>query len=99
MRVVSHEPGFWYFLGKGNKCYLDVNCSLLLVDVSILVELSAEEYSEYQARGREALQNFAMRISRSPKDYFGRNADEQVQKEALEAIKEWQAEKRSWHSE
>ena len=95
MRVVSHERGFWYFLEKGNKCYLDVNCSLPLVDISILVELSAEECSEYQARGRKALQSFAMRISSSPKDYFGRNADERVQKEALDAIKEWQTRDRS----
>jgi hypothetical protein len=47
MQVVDHEPHAWFLFKEGNAFLLDVNCNHGPVGYCVMIQLTAEEESEY----------------------------------------------------
>jgi hypothetical protein len=62
MRVVDHEPQWWFLLEDEGSLFLDANCNHSAVGYDFLVELSAEEHRAYEHEGREFLSRLAIEI-------------------------------------
>jgi hypothetical protein len=65
MRVVDHEPQWWFLLEEDGSLFLDANCNLSFVGYSFLLQLSAEELSAYARDGRAFINRLATEIQDS----------------------------------
>ena len=90
VEVVDHQPDGWYLLEDADGHYLDVHCSLPLVDVSILVRLDAAEEAELIGLGRTFVDYFAAKINHWSDRYSSRVVEGEVAREAQAAIARWQ---------
>ena len=90
MEVVDHHPGGWYLLKDAVSHYLDVRCSLPLVDMSILVRLEANEEAESIGPGRTSVEYFAAKVKHWSDQYRSRAVDGEVAREAAAPIARWQ---------
>ncbi len=95
MKVVDHEPSFWFLLKEGSDYYLDVHCSRSLVGFSILVKLTPSEYREYHALGRVFLEYLAARIQYWSREYEKRDFSKPLGKEVTQAVHRWREQKAS----
>lgn len=62
MRVLDHEPQWWFLLEEDVSLFLDVNCAHSFVGYGFLLELSAEEHRAYKHLGREFISRLAAEI-------------------------------------
>jgi hypothetical protein len=88
--VVECRPGSWYLLTEGGHHYLDVQCGLPLVDISMLVRLDEGEESEFSALGRTFLDYLAAKVSYWSGRYRSRAIEGELADEARTAIVRWQ---------
>jgi hypothetical protein len=62
MEVVDHEPAVWFLFEREGGLFLDVNCSHSAFGYCYMIQLSAEELSEYEKGGHEYLGKLAHEI-------------------------------------
>jgi hypothetical protein len=95
MRVVDHEPGFWFLLAQDERLLLDVNCEHGAVGYDVLIELNEIERAEYLRRQHAYLSELAevinysapgVRGSQSP--YKVRNIWSQLGAHVVKAVSE-----------
>jgi len=86
VEVVGHRTGGWYLLRAEGRHYLDVNCHLPLVDISLLVRLDPDEETEMQALGRTFVDYLAAKISHWPDRYRSRTVEGEPAERARAAI-------------
>jgi hypothetical protein len=96
MKVIEHEPQFWFLLQDANSLMLDVNCEHGAVGYDVLIELNVDERSHYENNGRDYLTQLAEAINfsapggrGSPSPYKARNIQQQRGEEILAAILAW----------
>lgn len=65
MKVVDHEPQWWFLLEDEGSLFLDANCNHSFVGYDFLVELSAEEHRAYEQEGRAFISRLATEIQDS----------------------------------
>ena len=96
MQVVDHEPHAWFLFREGNTLLLDVNCDHGAVGYSVMIQLSAEEESEYARQGHVYLNWLAGAVQDEGPGgaYQLRNVSALYSKESLAAINEWRAAQR-----
>lgn len=101
MRVIDHEPQWWFLFEEDGAFFLDGNYNHSFVGYDFMIQLNAEEVAQYRARGREFIGVLAERVqnsvpilivSKSP--YKGRRVSEDTSKRAVAACAEWRAEQR-----
>ncbi len=100
MRVIDHEPRFWYlFEDENERLILDVNCEYSFVSYDFMMFLSAEEMSDYKKVGRSFLGKLANVINSSApiakisqSKYKERKISNESSEEILEAIHRWREE-------
>ncbi len=51
MKVLDHEPQFWFLTEEGGSLFLDANCNHSFVGYSFMIELSPLEQTEYKTKG------------------------------------------------
>ena len=90
MEVVDHQPGGWYLLSRAGRHYLDVHCSLPLVDASLLLRLDEEEEAELRALGRTFVAYLAAKVGHWSDRYRARAVEGAIAAEADAAIARWQ---------
>lgn len=65
MRVLDHEPQWWFLLEEDGSLFLDANCNHSFAGYDFLLELSAEEHRAYKHEGREFISRLATEIQGS----------------------------------
>jgi hypothetical protein len=86
VEVVEHRTGGWYLLRADDRHYLDVNCHLPLVDVSLLIRLDPDEEIEMRALGYTFVDYLAAKISYWPDRYRSRAVEGELAEWAHAAI-------------
>lgn len=71
MRVLDHEPHFWFLLRGDDGLLLDVNCSHGAFGYSVLLSLNEDETRAYEAGGHGYLSELAGAIQFSAPDVRG----------------------------
>ena len=91
MQVVDHEPHAWFLLKEGNVLLLDVNCDYGSVGYGVMIQLNAEEESEYSQKGHTYLSGLAQSVQDSGpgRSYQMRDISAVYSKESVEAVNEW----------
>ena len=59
MKVIDHEPNFWFLLEDAGLLFLDANCSHSAFGYSYSIQLNQEETEHYQRQGREYISSLA----------------------------------------
>ena len=59
MRVVDHEPSWWFLLQDGEQLYFDVHCSHGFLGYSVLIALDEQETRTLRREGRGCLDRLA----------------------------------------
>ncbi|MEG0984226.1 hypothetical protein [Algoriella sp.] len=62
MKVIHHEPLFWFFIKDKNSFFIDVNCSHSFFGFTVLIELDEIEVSQYRIQGKQYLNDLANNI-------------------------------------
>ncbi|WP_433303612.1 hypothetical protein ACQP2F_12490 [Actinoplanes sp. CA-030573] len=88
MEVEDHVAGGWFLLGDGEQHYLDVNCHLPMVDVSILLRLEPDEEAELRALGRVFTEYLAAKVAYWPDRYRARDRQDRAA-EVTAAVARW----------
>lgn len=65
MRVIDHEPQWWFLLEENGLLFLDANCNHSFVGYDFLLELNAKERGAYKHEGREFINRLATEIQDS----------------------------------
>jgi hypothetical protein len=65
MRVLDHQPAWWFLFEESGTLFLDVNCSHGAAGFSCMIALSPEEVEAYAGGGREQLDRLARDIQDS----------------------------------
>jgi hypothetical protein len=86
VEVVEHQPGGWFLLTDGDHHYLDVNCSLPLVDTTILLRLDEDEDAELRALGRPFVESFAAKVNHWSGRYRERHVGGDTGERAADAL-------------
>jgi hypothetical protein len=96
MKVLDHEPAFWFLLGEGERLFLDVNCGHSIVSYDVLIELNESEQAQRNAQGRVYLSKLATAVHdshpglrNSQSSYTSRNIAARYGAEVLEAVRAW----------
>jgi hypothetical protein len=96
MRVIDHEPQWWFLLEKKGEFFIDVNCSHSFIGYDVTVKLNSEETTRYKDKGRDFLSWLAedihnsvpvLKISHSP--YKDRDISKQYSDEITAAVADW----------
>ena len=97
MQVVDHEPHAWFLFKSGNALFLDVNCNHGPVGYGVMIQLSAEEESEYSQKGHAYLNWLAQAVQDSGpgQGYQVRDVSAIYSEASTVAINEWQAAQKS----
>jgi hypothetical protein len=86
VEVVGHRAGGWYLLRADGRHYLDVNCHLPLIDISLLVRLDPAEEIEMRALGDTFVDYLAAKINYWPDRYRSRAVEGELAERANAAI-------------
>lgn len=88
LKVISHEPYFYYFLRDGEDLYLDVNCSFSYVGAGVAIKLNSEEKRGYEAGSWGYVERLAKAIADNPHGYLDRkiSGEDPVKAEMHQAI-------------
>lgn len=99
MKVIDHEPQFWFLLGDGEALFLDVACGHGAVGYSVLIQLNREEEGRYAEEGSSYLSTLANAINYSAPGVIGsrsiykdRNVSSKYDFSVMAAVREWQTE-------
>ena len=93
MQVVDHEPQAWFLFKEGVALILDVNCNHGAVGYSVMIQLSAEESSEYAREGHTYLKRLAEAVQDAGpgRGYQLRDVTAVYSKASPAALREWRA--------
>jgi hypothetical protein len=93
VQVVDHGPHEWFLFKEGNVLLLDVNCNHSAVGYGVMIQLSAEEESEYSQKGHTYLNWLARTVQDSGpgRGYQLRDVSAMYSKESMAAVNEWRA--------
>ena len=96
MKVLDHEPQFWFLLEDEGTLYLDANCNHSFVGYDFLLPLNAEEVGKYRSQGRaflswlaDDIQNSAPILTASTSKYKGRDVSQSYSVQVTAAVDEW----------
>jgi hypothetical protein len=65
MRVIDHEPQWWFLLEEDGWLFLDAYCSHSFIGYSFLLRLDVEELKAYGQEGRSFISRLATEIQDS----------------------------------
>lgn len=71
MEVVDHEPRCWFLLRDRGALFLDASCEHRAVGYTVLIQLDADEASQYANGGRAYLNQLAQAIHESAPGAIG----------------------------
>lgn len=92
MEVTDHQPHAWFLLEDAGHHYLDVNCHLPMVDISILLRLDEDEEAGLRGRGHAFADQLASTVADSPDRFSPRNVGRgDLSTEVSAAIAGWRA--------
>ena len=91
MEVLYYVKGGWCLLREGEHHYLDVNCHLPMVDVSILLRLEPDEEVELHALGNVFTDYLAAKVAYWTDRYWSRNLTGEISSRVTAAIVQWRA--------
>jgi hypothetical protein len=98
MRVVDHEPQWWFLLEENGSLFLDANCNHSFVGYDFLLELNAEEHGVYKHEGREFINRLATEIQDSApivkgstSRFKGRDLSRTYSHKVMKAVESWRA--------
>jgi hypothetical protein len=98
MRVLDHEPQWWFLLEEDGSLFLDANCNHSFVGYDFLLELSAEEHRAYKHEGREfisrvatEIQDSAPIVKGSTSRFKGRDLSRTHSDKVTKAVESWRA--------
>ena len=96
MKVLDHEPQWWFLLEDEGALFLDANCNHSFVGYDFLLRLDAEETAKYRTEGRayiswlaDAIQNSAPILEGSKSKYKGRDLSKDYSERVTEAVNQW----------
>jgi hypothetical protein len=96
MRVIDHEPQWWFLLEENGALFLNANCSHSCLGYDFMLQLSPEERDEYAQEGREFVSRLAteiqdsapiLRISTSR--FKGRDVSKDYADKVTKAVESW----------
>ncbi len=98
MKVIDHEPQWWFLLEEDDQLFLDANCNHSFVGYDFLIQLNPEERQAYAQEGREFISRLATRIQDSApileisaSRFKGRDLSRTHGDKVMAAVKHWQA--------
>lgn len=98
MRVLDHEPQWWFLLEENGSLFLDANCNHSFVGYSFLLELNAEEHRAYEHEGRKFISRLATEIQdsapivkSSTSRFKGRDLSRTHSEKVMKAAEGWRA--------
>jgi hypothetical protein len=98
MRVVDHDPAFWFLLAEGDRLILDVNCAHGVVSYDFAIELNERERDEHAAHGHDYLSQLADQLNYSApgvrgtaSPYKNRNITSNIGPQIVEVINQWRS--------
>jgi hypothetical protein len=98
MRVIDHEPQWWFLLEEDGALFLDANCNHSFVGYDFLLQLSSEEQERYAHEGRTFISRLATEIQDSApiltistSQFKGRELSKDYSDKVTMAIESWQA--------
>ncbi|MBD8874642.1 hypothetical protein [Rhodanobacter sp. DHB23] len=98
MKVVDHEPHWWYLFEEAGNLFLDVNCSHGFLGYSYLIQLDMDESSRYREQGHgfvdqlaQAIQYTAPILQGSQSPYKDRDLSQSRRKHVMAAVAAWRA--------
>jgi len=98
LKVLDHEPWFWFLLEDEGRLFVDANCNHSAFGYIFMIELSAQEVATYQAEGRSFIRRLAqdiqntapiLQVSTSP--YKGRDVSNLYSDQVTLAVQAWRA--------
>jgi hypothetical protein len=87
--VLEHQAGGWFLLVEDGRHYLDVNCSLPMVSVDIILRLDADEEAELHALGRTFVDYLAAKVAYWPDRYRARDLSREINADVGAAVERW----------
>lgn len=98
MRVIDHEPQWWFLLEEDGALFLDANCSHSVVGYDFLLQLNPEEIKLYAREGRVFLRRLATEIQDSApvakgstSRFKGRDLSQTCSDKVTKAVESWRA--------
>jgi hypothetical protein len=93
VQVIDHEPHAWFFFKGENALFLDVHCNHGPVGYGVMIQLNAEEESEYSQKGHAYLNWLAQAVQDSGpgQGYQLRDVSAAYSKESMAAVNAWRA--------
>lgn len=96
MRVIDHEPQWWFLLEDEGALYLDTNCNHSFIAYDFLLRLDAVELAKFRSEGRasisrlaDEIQNSAPILAISNSKYKGRDLSRELSSQVTEAVHAW----------
>ncbi|WP_374582852.1 hypothetical protein [Pseudoduganella sp.] len=96
MKVLDHEPQWWFLLEDEGFLYLDVNCNHSFIGYDFLLRLDASEAARFQIEGRgyiswlaSDIQNSAPILTNSSSAYKGRDLTSEYSTRVTAAVQQW----------
>ena len=89
MRVLDHAPQAWWLLGDGERRFLDVRCSGVLADYSLLLELTDGEQRRIAQAGHAGCAALAARVQADPQAHVSRDVTADNGAAVLAAVLAW----------
>lgn len=97
VKVIDHEPQWWFFLQEDESFFLDANCNHSFVSYDFLLQLNSEELKAYAHEGRAFISRLATEIQdsapilkESTSPYKGRNLSLMYADKIMKAVERWQ---------
>lgn len=98
MKVLDHEPHWWFLLEEDGALIVDANCSHSFSSYSFAIQLNPDEVAQYRSQGRSyigelatGIQDSAPILKESRSAFKERNVTEQYSDRIMAAIGEWKA--------
>jgi hypothetical protein len=97
MQVVDHEPHAWFLFRERDMLLLDVNCNHGAAGYGVMIQLNAEEESEYLGEGHAYLNGLAQAVQDSGpgRGHQLRDVTAVYSEESTAAVREWRAAQKS----
>ena len=98
MKVVDHEPHWWFLLEEGGALIVDANCSHSVFSYSFAMHMNPDEVAQYRSKGRnyigelaQAIQDSGPNLKNSRSAFNGRDVTPQYSEAIMAAIAQWRA--------
>jgi len=98
MRVIDHEPRWWFLLEMHGDLFLNANCEQSCFSFDFMIQLDEEETAAYRREGRDYLSRLAGEIqdsapvARNTRSRFkGRDVSGACAGQVAGAVSRWRA--------